>query len=140
MDIRKILKLLEATDSNTKIKRDAFLYLSPKGDKNNFAQCSTCSQFNPETERCGLFGKDDKVIAAASCGLYIHGAPDLTLDPMGIVSPEEAGYVKGNVRCENCKWFENNRCDLFAKLNKELPNIFDLDEEVEAKACCNGWQ
>lgn len=141
MDMRRIINLLEATDSGSnKLTVNAFIYLPPKGDKDEFAQCSTCQLFLPGKERCGIFGKNDKVVANASCGLYLHGKPHDDQPISGAVTPEQAGYVLGQVRCENCVWFKDSACDLFKLLNEKMPDAFDLTEKVNAKGCCNAFQ
>lgn len=124
-----------------KIGRSAFLYMAPKGDSKQFAQCGTCALFLPTKQRCGIYHKDDRVVANASCGLYIAGGPKDNQPITNVVTPEESGYVKGQVRCENCSWFDgDSTCDLFVKLNDTLGDIFDIDPTVEAKGCCNAFQ
>ena len=140
MDIRQILTLLEAKGSATKVDRSAFIYLKPKGDKNQFAQCSTCVAFLPKKQRCAWFSKNDKVIAEASCSLYVNGTPNDDQDIINSVKPKDAGYVVGKVRCENCYHVKGSNCSLYQKLNETLPELFDLDEKIEDKACCNAWQ
>jgi Pyruvate/2-oxoacid:ferredoxin oxidoreductase delta subunit len=140
MDMRRIIKLLEAADAYKKIDRSAFIYLDPIGDKKQFAQCGTCVAFLPGKKRCGLFGPNDEVIADASCGLYVNGKPHDDQPMLNSVTPRDAGYVLGQVRCENCTWYVDKKCELFEKLNRELPDIFDLDVDVAAQGCCNGWQ
>lgn len=126
---------------NDRIERSTFLYMPPKGDGAQFAQCSTCSSFLSKKQRCRFFGKRDQVIANASCGLYTKGEPNDFQPVMGSVTPEQAGYVEQQVRCENCSWFDGrSTCGLFDQLNKTLPRVFDLDTNVEPKGCCNGWQ
>lgn len=140
MDIRDIIKLLEAKDTSPKIDRSAFIYLKPRGDKNQFAQCGTCVAFLPGKQRCAWFGKNDKVIAEASCSLYVHGTPNDDQKIINSVTPKDAGYVEGKVRCENCTHVKGSNCSLYQKLNQELPELFDLDDKIEDKACCNAWQ
>lgn len=141
MDIKRILELLnEAKNPKEKIGRWAFIYLKPKGNKDEFAQCSTCIAFLPERQRCAWFGKDDKVVAKGSCNLYVHGKPNNDQKIINAVTPKEAAYVEAEVRCENCQHIEGTTCLLFQKLNQELPEFFDLDSKVEDKACCNAWQ
>jgi hypothetical protein len=140
MDMRSIISLLEkAYKKGDKIGRWAFLYFTSKNNIEDFAQCSTCELFLPGKERCGIFGPNDEVIANASCGLYIQGQPHDDQHIQDIVTPEEAGYVIGQVRCENCSWFENNKCKLFAQLDEKMPDIFDLGDVVDPKGCCNAW-
>lgn len=126
--------------SEDKITRSAFIYLDPRGK--NFAQCGSCYQFLPGKKRCAIFSNNDEVVANASCGLYIKGTPHDDQEIINSVTPEQAGYVLGQVRCENCSWFkpEQSTCDLFAQLNKTNKDIFDLDTEVSAEGCCNAWQ
>lgn len=118
-----------------KVKRDAFLYEEPRPPVDKFAQCATCVFFtNPG---CPAIG-DKAVKATDSCGLYCHGKPGSEKPKKPFATPEEAGLVHRAVRCENCSFFEGpNHCGLFARLNKEQPDIFDLDEKVHPKACCN---
>lgn len=144
MDIRKIIDLLEQKNQKEpkKINRSAFLYLEPKDPDSakNFAQCSTCQLFLPKKKRCGLFGPNDHVKANASCGLYIYGTPSDQQKIQNVVTPEAAGYVEGNVRCENCGWYEDGQCMLFADLDKKMSDTFDLGSAVSPKGCCNAWE
>lgn len=139
--MRDLIQLIEqAQSSGDKILRDAFLYLPPKGDPDTFAQCGSCGMFIPEAQRCWLFGKDDEVIADASCGLYIQGKPNNDQEPQNKVTPEQAGYNLGQVRCENCRWGDDGTCKLYEQLNQQLPEIFDLDTKINSNGCCNAWQ
>lgn len=139
--MRDLINLIEqAQQLGDKISRAAFLYLPPTGDKTQFAQCGSCGMFIPDAQRCKLFGPDDKVVANASCGLYIQGEPHNDQEPEGKVTPEDAGYNLGQVRCDNCKWFTGSECDLFKLLNDKLPDVFDLNVKVDTYGCCNGWQ
>jgi|ERR1044072_1090944 hypothetical protein len=137
--MRNILDLItEAERTVDRIDRSAFIYLPPKPPKEQFAQCATCVHFIP-SDRCGIFTDNDRVQAEASCGLYIHGSPsDRTC--RGAVTPAQAGYVSGAVRCENCSWYEDRVCGLYKTLQRRLPDVFDLDSTVEPQGCCNGWQ
>lgn len=123
-----------------KITRDAFLYMPPKQPKNNFAQCSTCDHFMPGKKRCSLFSKDDVVVAEASCGLYAHGKPHDDQKFINATTPEQAGYVNHEVRCENCSWYSKRKCGLFEVLNSKARGEFELNTNVDPKGCCNGWQ
>lgn len=127
-----------------RIGRDAFLYLEPVGDGDDFAQCGTCSFFGKD--HCALFTKDFTVAAEDSCGVYVPGKPLGEDTPaLDLLSPEEAGFVRRQVRCENCyhggsrtrDGEEEHYCKLYANLNKQLPDIFDLKEVIRPKACCN---
>lgn len=140
MKLEQILTVLKEADTIVeKLDRSAFIYLPPKGDKDKFAQCGTCIAFMPGKERCAWFGKNDNVIAEASCALYVHGKPNNDQKIIGSVTPKQAGYVEAQVRCENCHYVKGNQCTLFKKLNKALPEVFDLDTKIEDKACCNAW-
>lgn len=144
MDIRRMIELLEgsAYKRGQRIGRWAFLYLEPKTpeDARDFAQCSTCQLFLPGKKRCAIFGPDDVVKANASCGLYIQGKPHDNQEIINRVTPLQAGYVEGQVRCENCNWYKNGTCDLFAMLDEKLPDTFDLGSSVSPKGCCNAWE
>lgn len=139
--MRSLISIVtEAKETGTLIERSAFLYMEPKGsNRDEFAQCSTCGAFKPHTKRCGLFSKKDYVKAEASCGLYIKGEPDEKQETLDLVTPQEAGYVEGKVRCENCKSYADGKCALFAQLNETMPNTFKLETSVKAKACCNAF-
>lgn len=141
--MRRYIDILErAGNRKGKLDRSAFLYYEQIVEIEQFAQCSTCSLFIPGRERCAIFGKDDVVKANASCGSYVQGKPSDKQEPRGVATPESAGYVAGQVRCENCLWYneEPGTCGLFEDLNKAMPDAWDLEEKVLAKACCNGWQ
>jgi hypothetical protein len=142
--MRQLMELMEqAYAKGDLIGRWAFIYLEPKAEtganRDQFAQCSTCQLFMPGKKRCGIFGQDDVVVANASCGLYLQGKPHDDQPIQGLVTPEDAGYVKGQVRCENCSWYKNGNCELFAMLDEKMPDTFKLDAAVHAKGCCNAW-
>jgi len=123
-----------------KIKRDAFLYFNPKGkNQKQFAQCGTCIMFTGST--CTILGKRFKVEAGDSCGLYVNGPPmpEEKGNEMKAVTPDDAGFVSRQVRCENCKYGDAKRlmCTLFEDLNKSLKDHFDLDPKINALGCCN---
>ena len=141
--MRKIISLLEAAGykKGDRIGRWAFIYMEPKDPDSakEFAQCSTCQLFMPGKKRCGIFGPDDVVKANASCGLYLQGKPHDTQPIQNIVTPAAAGYVEGQVRCENCSWYKDGTCELFANLDKAMPDTFNLGSTVSPKGCCNAW-
>lgn len=125
-----------------KIKRDAFLYMDPSGDnQKEFGQCATCKMSVPLEggNQCSILGI--RVEAGDSCGLYVPGEADKSeaehID--NTVSPEEAGYVQRQVRCENCAHFdaEEGECELFEALTAQWPQFFDLDPNVDPQGCCN---
>jgi hypothetical protein len=124
-----------------KLSRDAFLYLNPEPHTPDFAQCSSCQDWVREDNRCIIHGPRVRTPGSASCGFYIFGDPQ----PPGtgteaVVSAEESGLVDREVRCENCQWGgpSTYKCRLFIGLNERLPDVFDLDEHIEPKGCCNG--
>jgi hypothetical protein len=120
-----------------KIDRSAFIYLPPKEPAGEFAQCETCIHFIAP-DRCGIFAPDDAVKADASCGLYLHGDPEDT-ECRSTVTPDEAGYIAGAVRCENCSWFDDGTCGLYRDLSDRMGDAFALDAEVDAQGCCNAF-
>lgn len=124
-----------------KIERDAFLYMDPKEPHDTHAQCGTCMMFTGDS--CTILGKNIKIAAEDSCGLYVPGKPmpEEKGHEMESLTPKEAGLVHGNVRCENCTYAggAETTCQLFKTLNERLPNLFDLDEEIKPKGCCNAF-
>ena len=138
--MRALLKLLENATEGEKIDRSAFLYLPPKPPADEFAQCSTCVHFLPDDKRCSIFAPSDVVNPDDSCGLYLHGTPSNDQECRSIVTPEQAGYVQGQVRCENCSWYDDGTCGLYQMLMEKMPDVFDLETSVEAQGCCNAWQ
>jgi hypothetical protein len=121
-----------------KLERDAFLYLNSDGE--DFAQCHTCIMWVQEDNRCTIHGPRVRVPGTASCGLYVPGESQAsgTLTE-ALVTAEESGLVNRPVRCENCQWGgpSTYKCRLFIGLNERLPDVFDLDEQIEPKGCCN---
>ncbi len=122
-----------------KITRDAFIYLSPdEGEGENYAKCGTCWLFDKEEEKCCILGPDTDVDSDDSCCLYTYGTPVEGQPIVARITPEDAGFVKREVRCENCAHSNGSgKCLLYAKLNEKLPDLFDLDESIDATACCN---
>ena len=126
--------------ANSKLDRDAFLYLEPDGDVDYFAQCSTCFMWVAGDNLCTIHGPHIEVPGTASCGFYVPGEPG----PPGTttysrVTPVESGLVNRKVRCENCRWGgpKNYICGLYETLNSEMGEIFDLDVNIDPKGCCN---
>lgn len=119
----------------SKIHRDAFLYLEGTASAKDFAQCGSCTFFAPG-KRCATIGI--KVEPEWSCGLYVPGRYDgARVKPM--IGAEEAGLFKGQTRCENCK-HGGDTCGLYEKLNETMPHDFDLDVKIKPHGCCNGFQ
>ncbi|PWT78348.1 MAG: hypothetical protein C5B60_01285, partial [Chloroflexi bacterium] len=119
-----------------KKQRDAFLYLDPRTPDKRFAQCGTCRLFLPGRELCGIIG--NHAVASDSCGFYGHGKPTDDQPVTKSVTAKEAGFVRRQVRCENCKHFHDGHlCGLFETLNKVMPDEWDLDPEVDKYGCCN---
>ena len=132
----RLKTLLEAKKTGEKITREAFVYLDPKGDKKEFAQCSTCHHFTGTG--CTLLGKT-AVAATMSCNFYLPGdtSPDKEGKEKERLTPKQVGLVDRKVRCENCRSFENGTCLLYQALNQSHRNIFNLDEKVDPQGCCN---
>ena len=142
--MKHLIQIIEAKGAKThKFDRDIFIYLEPRGkqDPKDFAQCGSCFMFMPGKERCSIFPEDFKVIANASCSLYVHGQPTDDQAWKTAVDPKAAGYVKGQVRCENCKWLDpGSKCGFFAYLNEKMSDTFSINEKVNSKGCCNAWE
>lgn len=120
-----------------KIQRDAFLYLDPEPGVDDFAQCSSCRDWVEGDDRCVIHGPMVTVKDTMSCGLYVYGeTQDPGTETYFYISPRESGLVDRKVRCENCKW-GGETCGFYDMLNKALPDVFDLDVEIEPKGCCN---
>ncbi len=134
INLKKLIT--EKKSSGEKITRDAFIYLDPKSEAVNFAQCSTCRLWTGTG--CLILGKT-KVTGTMSCNYYVKGEPqkDKAGKEESLLTSEEAGLVNRKVRCENCRSFNKGQCMLYNALNKKLPDIFDLDESVSSNACCN---
>lgn len=139
MKIVELVEKKEPTKAPPKLTRDAFLYMSPKEPKDQFAQCATCRMYLPKKQRCAILGPTLNVPPEASCGLYVHGEPSDDQDVAANVKPVEAGFVKRQVRCENCISFmeSDSSCKLYAMLNKMKADLFDLDTKVDRYGCCN---
>ena len=123
-----------------KVKRDGFLYLEPDGEDDDFGQCADCKMFLEKLGLCSLHGKGVKIKPTMSCGLFVPGGPakESELEHMAKnFTPAESGLVDREVRCENCISFMDNKCKLFAMLNRLSPANFDLNAKVEAQGCCN---
>lgn len=122
-----------------KIDRSAFLYMAPQPPRSRFAQCGTCLNFIPGKRNCTVLGPRVEVTASMSCGLYVHGKPSDDQVAMSSTTPNEAGLVNREVRCENCRFFDraDSDCDLYEKLNETMPDAFKLNTAVDPQACCN---
>lgn len=132
----RLMELQKKARDKGKNTRDCFLYMEPKPPVDQFAQCGTCRLYVSGVSRCSILGPDVEVPEGASCGSYVHGEPHE--QPIrASTTPEEVGLVFHQVRCSNCVSFADRKCNLYIQLNKALPDLFDLDENVSAFACCN---
>lgn len=132
------------------IERDSFMYLKPKGmvPTKDHAQCRGCMMFTGDKhESCTTHAKSEgPILGKGSCGGYAEGhpMPDEAGHEMGSWTKEESGYVERSVRCENCKWAMKEEgghvCTFFRMLNEMIPEMFDIDEDIEPKACCNAQE
>lgn len=153
---------VETEGKGIKNTRDAFLYFNhrPNSPKAEFAQCITCRMFVPDEymgtdndkDLCVAHGSKVKVGEEYSCGLY-SGWPKGPPNPQvirdhaaelkkgipGSVTPQESGLIDREVRCENCHFFRaaESKCHLYEMLNQALPELWDLDENVDRYGCCN---
>jgi hypothetical protein len=120
--------------------RSAFGYLEPHGSGENFAQCATCVAWIKPRNRCVWFSDRDKAGAGDTCNEYKPGPPvTVPAKCTKVMTPTEAGFVEGPVRCENCvsQDARRDRCMLYENLNRSLPAIWALDPHIKPKACCN---
>lgn len=142
-----------------KLGRDTFLYMEPPEGyykPQEFAQCETCRKYIRESVQCIELGPNPRITDDKSCCLYSPwplGKPNPEVvrnhltelrqaEKRGahdFVTPEEAGLVQRQVRCENCYYFDedDSDCELYEMLNKAFPQCFDLEERVKPLACCN---
>lgn len=125
-----------------KLGAETFLYLDPEPDVDDFAQCSSCRDWVTGDNLCLIHGPFITVKGSMSCGLYVYGEP---LPPghrtYALVSARESGLVDREVRCENCRHMEEgDQCGFFTYLNKTLPELFDIDTDIDPKGCCNAQQ
>jgi hypothetical protein len=125
----------------SKQERSVFLYLDPAAPRAD-EQCGTC-EFWVKSNKCMLHRVRDKVTASMSCCYYLYGMPRAEgTTPWSLTRPEESGLVDRPVRCENCRWGgpDTYKCGLFTLLNKKLPDVFDLDVEIDPRGCCNAQE
>src|SRR5581483_8378288 len=102
--------------------RSAFLYLEPNPDTSEHAQCATCFNWLSKIERCRWLSQDFEVDSDDSCGFYIQGNPQIEGAPLGLITPQQAGFVDEKVRCENCNAIDTRdpkriHCDFYVQLN-----------------------
>lgn len=143
--VASTLKMADAADVpqvSERITNATFLYMDPRKPEKKFAQCATCVHFIRDKGLCEWMSADDKVGNGYSCGFYVPGENAVGKEPLNLITPEEAGLVERQVRCENCVFFDPNteprkHCDLYTQLNLILPGVFDLDRYVDEYGCCN---
>ena len=124
-----------------KLGAETFLYLSPEQGVDEFAQCSTCRDWVTGDDKCYIHGRHVEVLGSMSCGLYVYGEPLAEgSTTFAMVSPMESGLVNRAVRCENCKHIEEYECGFFKTLNEKLPDLFDIDINIDPKGCCNAQE
>ena len=129
----------EKKEESKGLCKSTFLYMEPKKDIKDFAQCSSCRMFIKDKNLCSLHGDKVKILPTDSCGFYIYGiAPDDEDDHVeASVTPEESGLVHEQVRCENCIYLQDDGdhfdCLLFKLLNIE-------DHTIKKLGCCNGFK
>ena len=126
--------------------RSAFGYMEPHPDTPEFGQCRTCRLWLRKVKKCYWLRPQDHVDAADSCIMYGQGAPndDPNAKPTGTFAPDVVGFYDGSVRCENCNARDfrdptKPHCDFFVQLNRMLPKLFDLEERIKPRACCNAF-
>lgn len=132
----------DSADVSEKIQRDAFLFMKARGAKKKFAQCATCMHFIDDKGLCFLMDEKTEIKPGKSCGQYSPGKNATSATPSKSTTPEEAGLVDRQVRCEDCMFFDakteaRTHCDFYTQLNEILPHVFDLDRYVGEYDCCN---
>lgn len=104
---------------------------------------------------CVVLGSQEKIDGRpdkGSCGEYaIWPTPDCTPDPdvvkehaaklaqgaPGSATKEEVGYVERPVRCKNCEFGGEPKCQWYEELNEKLGDYFEEKRSIEPGACCN---
>ena len=128
----------EPKDKHKGLCKSTFLYMQPStgDDKKTFASCAGCRMFLSKIERCSLHGKDEKVGAGDSCGLFVKGkAPEDEVDHIeASVTKEESGFTEGPVKCMNCEYFEKRDTDCLL-----LRILGVIDYKVKPNGCCNAF-
>jgi hypothetical protein len=133
---------LPATGDGKPVTRDAMGFVKAGDRGRNNAQCVSCWKWGKNNKRCATLQPDDVVKARDSCVNYEPGTPQATVEPNGAWTKITAGFVSHEVRCGQCREFDdrdydNTHCDLYAQLNRILPLKFDLDKHVDEYDCCN---
>lgn len=151
----------------SRVGRDAFLFMTPNSakEKEEFAQCGPCRMFVPEEylqgklqgDRCIIHGSRQDLDEDDSCGFFVPwptpgGKPveevvrahasELLKGVAGSVSAQESGLVSRRVQCHRCQFANSgaSKCGLYADLNRTMPKVFDLDEEITPNSCCNAQE
>lgn len=142
MDPQESKDAAPQAEVSEKITRATLLYMGPRNPEKKFAQCATCVHFIRDKGLCEWMSAADKVGNGYSCGFYVPGENAVGREPLGLITPEEAGLVERQVRCENCVFFDpdsepRKHCDLITQLNLILPGVFDMDRYVDEHGCCN---
>jgi hypothetical protein len=125
--------------------RDSLGYMEPDPNIPDFAQCGSCASYLSDRVRCYWFSDKFKVLPEASCIVYVQGPPidGAGTKPIDLIDPKVVGFINGKTRCENCVSYQKGICLLFRVLNlarTEAGNlIFDLEEKVKARGCCNAF-
>jgi len=139
--VDEILQRAEIVEEPKGIKRDAFLYMEPKRNEENFAQCASCPNWT--RDKCLIHGPDVEVNEDMSCNFFIPGSPrpEMAGQEVVHVTPEESGLMDATTRCETCTYMDhaNKVCKLYQRLNMALSETFVLDENVELRGSCNAW-
>ncbi len=126
--------------------RSAFLYMEPRPDTPDHAQCATCEMFLRVVGKCHHLQAEDKVDGDDTCGMYSQGRPndDKDAKPSGQYTKETLGFFEGRVTCQHCNAYDdrdksNIHCDLYVQLNRIFPHLFKLKESIKPRGCCNAW-
>lgn len=102
--------------------------------------CDDCPAFLPESSRCVLHGRDDKIGSMDSCGYWMGGLPGaLGLVPLGLVTKQESGFAENvhGAGCEQCIHFnaEDWQCEV---VDETSPG--DDPGMIHPDACCAAWK
>lgn len=112
-----------------KLDKAIVLYFGPDSiGRPDGARCGACWKFIKTGACCEVSGT---IVAEKVCGLYVHGTP-FAKDPnfpITQVSQQEAGYGRGDSKCQNCEYMGDR--------TRTMSPCEEVQGLVAQKGCCN---